>query len=68
MYGLDILCGISKVPFEIPLKISYPCIERYDFYTTLKFQELLDLRAHTRFWNAPQASMDLGKTTIRWDE
>ena len=24
MYGLDILCGISKVPFEIPHKISYP--------------------------------------------
>ena len=53
MYGWDILCGISKVPFEIPHKISYPYIERYDFYTTLKFQELLDLRAHTRFWNAP---------------
>ena len=29
MYGLDILCGISKVPFEIPHKISYPYIERY---------------------------------------
>ena len=28
---------ISKVPFEIPHKISYPYIERYDFYTTLKF-------------------------------
>ena len=33
----DILCGISKVTFEIPHKISYPYIERYDFYTTLKF-------------------------------
>ena len=53
MYGQDILCGISKVPFEIPHKISYPYIERYDFYTTLKFYELLDLRAHMRFWNAP---------------
>ena len=30
MYGKDILCGISKVPFEIPHKISYPCIERYE--------------------------------------
>ena len=29
--------------YEIPHKISYPDIERYDFYTTLKFQELLDL-------------------------
>ena len=53
MYGQDILCGISKVPFEIPHKISYPYIERYDFYTTLKFSELLELRAHMRFWNAP---------------
>ena len=53
MYGYDILCGISKVPFEIPHKISYPYIERCDFYTTLKLYELLDLRAHMRFWNAP---------------
>ena len=37
MYGQDILCGISKVPFEIPHKIAYPYIERYAFYTTLKF-------------------------------
>ena len=52
MYGYDILCGISKAPFEIPHKISYPYIERYEFYTTLKFYKLLDLRAHMRFWNA----------------
>ena len=37
MYGQDILCGISKGAFEIPYKISYPYIERYDFFTTLKF-------------------------------
>ena len=37
-------------------QISYPYIDRYDFYTTLKFLELLDLRAHTRFWNAPQVN------------
>ena len=37
MYGLDILCGISKGTFEIPHKISYPYIERYFFYETLKF-------------------------------
>ena len=24
MHGQDILCGILKVPFEIPHKISYP--------------------------------------------
>ena len=29
MYGLDILCGISKGTFEIPHKISYP----YTFVT-----------------------------------
>ena len=52
MYGCDILCGISKVPFEIPHKISYPYIERCDFYATLNFQELLDLRAQLPFWNA----------------
>ena len=27
MYEQDILCGISKGTFEIPHKISYPCIE-----------------------------------------
>ena len=54
MYGYDILCGMSKVPFEIPHKISYPYIERYKFYTTLKFKERLDLRAHMRFWKAPE--------------
>ena len=37
MYGLDILCGISKVPFEIPHKISYQYVDRYDFNTALKF-------------------------------
>ena len=37
MYGQDILGGISKVPFEIPHKISYPYIGSYDFYTTMKF-------------------------------
>ena len=66
MYVYDILCGISKVPFEIPHRISYPYIERYDFYTTLKFWGLLDLRAHTRFWNAPWPFLvvDLGGRVI----
>ena len=53
MYGLDILCGISKGNFEIPHKISYPYIERCGFYSQVKIQELLDLRAHKCFWNAP---------------
>ena len=37
MYGQDILCGISKGTFEIPHNISYPYIERYDFYRKVKF-------------------------------
>ena len=36
MYGQDILCGISKAPFEIPHKISYLYIERYDFIEILR--------------------------------
>ena len=31
MYGWDILCGTSKVPFEIPHKISNPYTERWGF-------------------------------------
>ena len=53
MYEWDILCGISKGTFEIPHKISYPYIERCEFYSQVKFSELLDLRAHKSFWNAP---------------
>ena len=53
MHGYDILCGISKGAFEIPHKISYPYIERCGFYSLVKIQELLDLRAHKCFWNAP---------------
>ena len=55
MYREDSLCGISKVSFEIPHKISYQyieinqsinqSIERYEFYTKLKFYKLWDLRA-----------------------
>ena len=32
----DMLCRISKVPFEIQHNISNPYIKRYDFYTMLK--------------------------------
>ena len=43
-------CTRLEIKFILSyLILSYPYIERYDFYTTLKFQELLDLRAHTRF-------------------
>ena len=37
MYELDILCGISKGTFQIPHKISYPYIERFEFYSQVKF-------------------------------
>ena len=37
MYGLNIMCGILKGTFEIPRKISYPCIENNEFYTVSKF-------------------------------
>ena len=37
MYVQDILCGISKGTFEIPHKISYIYIEKYDFHAKLKF-------------------------------
>ena len=33
MYGLDILCGITKGAFEIPHKISHPYIERCEFHS-----------------------------------
>ena len=44
MFGPYVLCGISKVPFEIPHKISYPYIERCSFYLDVQIQELLDSR------------------------
>ena len=49
MYGQSMLCRISKGIFEIPHKISYPYIERYDFYAKLKIYELSDLPACMRF-------------------
>ena len=61
MYGWDILCGISEVPFEIPHKISYPYIEREDCYSVLKLQELSWLWAHKRFWNTPLCTIMLYK-------
>ena len=33
MYGEDIVCGISMVPFEIGHKISYPYIKGCTFYS-----------------------------------
>ena len=56
MYGQDILCGISKVTFEIPYKIYYPYIEICVFYSQVKMQGLLYLKARKRFWNAPRTN------------
>ena len=42
---------ISKGIFEIPHKMTYTYIERYVFYSGVKIQELLDLRAHENFGN-----------------
>ena len=54
MYGLSILCEISKVAFEIRHKIFYPYIEKWPFYTMLKIQKNSYLIARRRFWNARQ--------------
>ena len=55
MYDKIYFFLISRVPSEIPHKISYPYIERCVFYSAMKMWELLDLRAHKCFWNGPQA-------------
>ena len=34
--GKDIMCGISKIPFEIPHKLAYPYIERCVFYSQVE--------------------------------
>ena len=53
MYGWAILCGISKGKFEIPHKIPYSYIERYDFYTLMKIYKLYELRTHLYFQTQP---------------
>ena len=42
-YELGNLCEVSKVTFEILHEISYPHIDRDNFCTVVKFEELLDL-------------------------
>ena len=60
MYGQDILCGISKVTFEIPHKISYPYIERCAVCWEVKFQELPGSQARKCFWNAHTCFLQFG--------
>ena len=62
MYGVDILCGISKVPFEIPHNISYPYIKIWIFNSQVKMQVLLDLRAHQYFWSSLPELIMFAKT------
>ena len=62
--------------FEIPNKISYPNTERYDFeilflffffnFMKLQFYELLVLRAHKCFSNAPHQWASLHDDVIKW--
>ena len=40
----------------------------YDFYTTLKFKELLDLRAHKWFWNAPKVTCEQEVPKVLWQQ
>ena len=53
MYGQDILCGISKVPFEIPHKISYPYIERYVFLYNTEILRALRFESSYVFLKRP---------------
>ena len=53
MYGQDILHGISKVPFEIPCKKSYPYIWKIPFLYNIDISRTLDLIARKHFWNDP---------------
>ena len=51
MYGWDILHGISKVPFEIPQKISNPYIER--FLYNIEIWGALRFKSSYAFLNPP---------------
>ena len=53
MYGWNILCEISKGTFEIPYKISYLYIERYDFLQCWKFKSSQIDEPVCVFLNAP---------------
>ena len=49
--GLNILCVVSMVPFEIPHKITYPYIEWCVVWREEKIKAFPDLWACKRFWN-----------------
>ena len=41
MYGFNILCEISKVPYEISHKILNPYTAKYAFYEVVKIWRLM---------------------------
>ena len=59
MYGQDILCRISKGTFEIryPHKISYPYIERDDFFQYWKFKNSQIYKLISVFETPPQQTL-----------
>ena len=52
MYRWDILCGILKGTFEIPHKISYPYIERYN----VEILRALRFKSSQAFLKCPQST------------
>ena len=44
----------QRIPLKFHTKfLTHTLKDVYDSYTTLKFEELLELGAHTHFWNVP---------------
>ena len=41
VYGFKILCEISKVPFEISVKMLNPYTAKYAFYEVVKIWRLM---------------------------
>ena len=54
MYRLDICVEFQRVPLKFHTKYLTHTLNGVDFIHSWKFNhELLDLRAHKSFWNAP---------------
>ena len=64
MYGYDILCGISKLPFEIPHKISYSYIEWYDFLYNIEILRALRFKSSYAFLKRPP---EVTERLISWN-
>ena len=46
----------AKVPFEIPHKISYPYVERYDFLYNIEILKALRFKSSNAFLKRPPGS------------